>query len=389
MRKRIDKTVEISRRGLAGFLFGHPRLYYMVLANVGLITVIGLVMVLSSSSIDAIANGDSGFSPFLKQLLAGAVGVVLLVAASRIGTSTYRRFARAALLLSVVFQLATVFVFGYSVNGNTNWIKIAGFTFQPSELVKLTLIVYLADWFASREGIDDDQRNFGNAITLGGVALLSVLAGKDLGTAIVMFGILLGVLVFARMPWSYFFGIVSASTVALLVLLNTSGSRIGRINAWLHPDWPDPNQFNWQQDKAKWAFAAGGPTGVGLGKSQLKWSWLPESENDFIFAIIGEELGLLGALAIVALFVWLTRSLLKASELTSDSFGRYLLLGLMLWIGIQSTVNIGVVVGYLPVLGVPLPFVSSGGSSLLILLLGIGFAVGVIRESASPVRRIR
>ena len=381
VKKRIDAAVNNSRRGLSGFLFGNSRLYYSILVNVSLITIIGLVMVLSSSSIDAIAAGDSGFSIFFKQLLAAGAGLVLLIGASRLRTETYRRWIQAGLIGSIALQFATVSFLGYSVNGNKNWIKVLGFTFQPSEMIKLMLILFLANWFANNEDNWDPIRKFGPPISWGALSLVSVLAGKDLGTAIVMFAILLGILAFAKVPWSYFFVIVTVSVLSATILITQSGSRKGRIDAWLHPDWPDPNQYNWQQEKAKWAFAAGGPFGAGLGKSQLKWSWLPESENDFIFAIIGEELGLIGALAIVVLFVWLTRSLLQGAENSNSSFTRYMLLGFMLWIGVQSTINIAVVIGYLPVLGVPLPFISSGGSSLFMLLIGIGFALGGIRQN--------
>lgn len=389
-RGKSSGLVSRIRGGVSGFLFGNSSHYYSILVNVVLITVIGLVMVLSSSSIDSIAAGGNGFSVFLTQLLAASAGFLAMIAVSRPRPERNQVYIRGAWIFAFVLQLGTVFIFGYSVNGNKNWLKVGPLTFQPSELIKLTLILFIADWFARNEHLQGSFLYFREPLVAGVLSLGAVLVGKDLGTGIIIFVILLGLLIFAKLPWGSVVVILAVAALGLQILLNQGGSRMGRINAWLHKDWPDPNQYNWQQDKATWAFASGGPFGTGLGKSQLKWSWLPESENDFIFAIIGEELGFLGALAIIALFVWLTRVLLVSAESSPSVFNRYILLGLMLWIGVQSTINIMVVVGFAPVLGVPLPFISSGGSSLLMLLTAIGFGLGAIRQdSISSPRRVR
>jgi cell division protein FtsW len=202
-----------------------------------------------------------------------------------------------------------------------------------------------------------------------------------------MVAIMVLVLMFAGLPRSWIYKMLIAVGAGVLVMLQFGGSRIGRINAWLHPDWPDPNDYNWQQDHAMWAFASGGWTGVGLGKSQLKWSWIPEAENDFIFAIIGEEGGLIFSLVLVGLFVALTYLLVYAAETSSDHFSSFLIQGLMVWIAVQASVNIAVVLDWLPVLGVPLPLISAGGSSLVMLLTAFGLVLGAERQFGTQSRR--
>jgi len=337
-------------------------------------------MVLSSSSIDSIKAGDGGFSIFGKQLLFATVGLAGMIVASKISTAWLR--SKVGLLLggSVLLQLLTVYVIGTTVNGNKNWIKVGFFNIQPSEIIKLTLVLYLAEYLASRQGEKELPQTWVRPTVVSLAAILTVLAGKDLGTAIVMVAMLLGVLIFDGMPRAWLVRIGAVLIVGGIWALNQGGSRMGRINAWLHPDAPDPFQYNWQQQHAVWAFASGGLFGTGLGNSQLKWSWIPEAENDFIFAIIGEEGGLFLALLIVGLFLWLTFVLMTSADNSSDDFSRLLILGVMLWVSVQALINIGVVIGYAPVLGVPLPLMSAGGSSLIMILLAIGFVLGAERQ---------
>ena len=379
-----ELSKRLSDRALTGaksFWFGQSARYYTILVIVTLLTGFGLIMVLSSSSIDSIKAGNNGFAIFFKQAFFAIVGLSSMMALSRLSFDRLRRLISWLFLGSIGLQVATVTFLGYSVNGNKNWINVFGvFNVQPSEIIKLTMILYLADYLAQREDQKDILRTWVNPFATCIVAIGSVLWGKDLGTAMVMVAILVGVLTFAGLPRVWFWRFTGGLALLGWWALNLGGSRMGRINAWLHHDWPDPMQYNWQQDHAVWAFASGGITGTGLGNSQLKWSWIPESENDFIFAIIGEEGGLLFALVIVALFVWLTYNLLFAYENNMDPFARYLLLGVMLWIGVQATINIAVVLGLLPVLGVPLPLMSAGGSSLIMLLSAVGLALGAERQ---------
>jgi cell division protein FtsW (lipid II flippase) len=189
-------------------------------------------------------------------------------------------------------------------------------------------------------------------------------------------------MVIAGMPNRITFSLLAALAVASPILINLgSSSRAGRILAWLNPNGPDPNGYNWQSEHGMWAIAAGGIFGQGLGSSKMKWSWIPEVENDFIFAIIAEEFGLIGALVVVALFVFLAISFIKIWQRTQDTFSRHVVSGIMIWIVFQALVNIAVVLRLLPVLGVPLPLISAGGSSLLSTLAAVGIVLAIEREN--------
>jgi cell division protein FtsW (lipid II flippase) len=184
-----------------------------------------------------------------------------------------------------------------------------------------------------------------------------------------------------------FVGVAVAGVFAAL----SSPSRMARINAWLNPDAASSDAFNWQYEHGTWALAAGGVFGVGLGNSKMKWSWIPEVENDFIFAVIGEELGFVGALVVIGLFALLISSLIGIMNRSESIFGRVLIVGVIVWIVSQAAVNIAVVLGVLPVLGVPLPLISAGGSSLIATLGAIGLVLAVEKDNhrngRRPVRR--
>jgi cell division protein FtsW len=217
-------------------------------------------------------------------------------------------------------------------------------------------------------------------------AMILVLGGKDLGTMIIMLIMFVGLLALAGMPMKLL-RLVSVATVVLIPFALTLGSssRVGRVTAWLNPNAPDPNGYNWQSEHGMWAIAAGRIFGAGLGESKMKWSWIPEVENDFIFAVISEELGLIGALVVIGLFVALAISLFRIWKRTSDEFSRNVVSGIMIWIIFQALINIAVVLRLLPVLGVPLPLISAGGSSLIATLGAIGIVLAVERENnANP-----
>lgn len=379
---------EKSKTSVRSFMVGHSSGYYRILGIVAFLSLLGLAFVLSSSSVDAIKNGNSGFIVFLKQAMFAILGFIGMLIASRLSFAWVRRYIMIFLLGAGVLQFLTVTVLGYSVNGNRNWISVFGFfTVQPSEILKLALILYLADYLANRDNDPEISVTWTRPFWIGIGAIGLVLLGKDMGTAMIMVAILLGVLAFAGMPRPKLFKYAALVVVGGFFALQLSSSRIPRIMAWMNPGAPDPMQYNWQQTHATWAFASGGVTGAGLGQSKLKWSWIPEAENDFIFAIIGEEGGLLVSIMVVALFVALIYSLLGAAERTSDDFSRFLILGVLTWVGVQSMVNIAVVLGLLPVLGVPLPLISAGGSSLVMLLVAVGLVLGAERQFGQGVAR--
>jgi len=189
-----------------------------------------------------------------------------------------------------------------------------------------------------------------------------------------------GMLLLGGMPWGYWLGLVGSGLAAVALLISTSASRRSRISAWLNPTEADRLGVQWQFEHGTWALAAGGWFGTGLGRSKLKWSWIPEVHNDFIFAVIGEEMGLVGAGFLILLFFALGLTLFTIARRQTDIFARNIVVGVMLWLTLQAFVNIGVVLGWLPVLGVTLPFVSAGGSSLIANLIAVGLVLAVERN---------
>jgi cell division protein FtsW len=369
-------------------IFTVARTDYFLLLGVTLFLVIfGLVMVLSSSTIESFSDDDGFFGRFARQGLFAVVGIPLMLIASRMPPTFWKRWAPQFLLLGGALQML-VFVpgIGFGYGGNNNWIHIGDFSAQPSEFVKVALIVWIASVMAVRQDSLEEWRRVALPIApIAGIAIGLVMIGKDLGTASVMVMIVLGCLYFAGVRMKHLF--VASIGVGLLALFFSSigSSRSSRIDSWLS-GCADPSVAEcWQPLHAMWALAAGGLFGKGLGNSVAKWNWLPEASSDYIFAIIGEELGLIGAVVVLALFVVLAISFIRILRSARDPFARIVTGGVMVWVIGQAFVNIAVVLGVLPVLGVPLPLISAGGSALIATLLGIGVVLSFARtNSAEP-----
>ena len=355
--------------------------FYRLAGLTGFLVVFGLVMVLSSSSIDSLVANRDAFYVFSRQSLYAVVGLGVMLFISSLKLKVIQNLVKAAVVFGFALQLSVPFL-GITVNGNTNWISIAGFTLQPAEFLKVSLIMYIAWFVSNREHeLDDPRRMLLPVLIVGGAALALVMLGRDLGTAIIIALIVFGTLVIAGAPLrplvQVFIGVAIAGALAAF----SSASRMARINAWLNPDAASSDAFNWQYEHGTWALAAGGVFGVGLGNSKMKWSWIPEVENDFIFAVIGEELGLIGALVVIGIFALLVSSLIGIMNRSDSSFGRIAIIGVIVWIVSQSAVNIAVVLGVLPVLGVPLPLISAGGSSLIATLGAIGIVLAIEKDN--------
>ena len=346
----------------------------------------GLVMVLSASSVEEQATGGDPFGRVARQAVFAAVGIPLMLVVSRFPTRFWKRWSWPALMLGAVLQIL-VFIPGLSFDygGNQNWLSIGGFTMQPSEFVKLALVVWVA-WVlaAKRDLIHDWKHALIPIVPVAGTAIMLVLAGRDLGTATIMMLIVFACAYFGgiRIRHLIAFGLVVATAAVMFAM--TSPSRVSRITAWMNGCTADDySGYCWQPQHGMWALASGGIFGVGLGNSKAKWSWLPEADSDYIFAIIGEELGLIGALLVIALFVTLAVVLVRIMRRTKDDFSRIVTGGVLAWVIGQAFVNIAVVLGLLPVLGVPLPLISSGGSALLAVLLAIGVVLSIARTTAA------
>ena len=388
--KAVKKTKSFRPKGerlqrIAEWLrdnFQAESIYFYRLAGLtGFLVVFGLVMVLSSSSIDSLVANRDAFYVFSRQSLYAVVGLAVMLFISSLKLKVIQNLVKAAVVFGFALQLSVPFL-GITVNGNTNWISIAGFTLQPAEFLKVALIMYMAWFVSNREHeLDDPRRVLLPVLIVGGAALALVMLGRDLGTAIIIALIVFGTLVIAGAPLrplvQVFVGVAIAGALAAF----SSASRMARINAWLNPDAASSDAFNWQYEHGTWALAAGGVFGVGLGNSKMKWSWIPEVENDFIFAVIGEELGLIGALVVIGIFALLVSSLIGIMNRSDSSFGRIIIIGVIVWIVAQSAVNIAVVLGVLPVLGVPLPLISAGGSSLIATLGAIGIVLAIEKDN--------
>jgi cell division protein FtsW len=355
--------------------------YYLLLGATLLLLVIGLVMVLSASAVTSLKASGSVFTVFRSQMVFALIGLPLMVVAARLPVRAWRRIGWAALAITLVAQLFVFTPLGVSVNGNRNWIGVGSMRLQPSEALKLALVLWGAGVLARKRPLLADWRHAAVPLLapVGGLALLLVLAGHDLGTSLVLLLILGSLLFAAGAPMRLFAGAGAATAALVTVLVVTSDSRMKRVGAWLGGVCTDTLGTCLQPVHGKYALADGGWWGVGLGASREKWSWLPEAHNDFIFAIIGEELGLPGTLVVLALFLVLGYACFRLVARSEDLFVRIATVGTMAWLLGQMLINVGAVIGMLPVIGVPLPLVSSGGSALLTSMVALGMLMSFAR----------
>lgn len=378
----------VSARISLGKVFAGESANYFLLTGVTLFMVVfGLVMVLSSSSVDSHSNGESFFARFLSQGLYALIGVPLMLLASRIPAGFWKRIAWPALIVAVTLQLLVIATPLGSDNGtgyNQNWLKIGPVVFQPSEAIKIAMIIWMG-MFLARKQDRLSQWKYGllPVVLVMTVAVGLVLAGGDLGTTSIMVAIVLGALFFAGIPLRQLLttGVIAVSAALLFAV--TRANRLQRILGYLHPSSTDPLTTGWQIQQSNFALAHGSLIGVGLGNSESKWNWLPAASTDFIFSIIGEELGLLGAVVVLVLFILLAISFVRIMNATSDPFARVVTGSVMVWLVGQGLVNIGVVLGLLPVLGVPLPLISAGGTALISSLFAIGVVLSFTRTPAN------
>ena len=366
-------------------LFGSDSSDYMiVLGTTVFLVLFGLVMVLSSSSIVSSQSNDGDFfAIFLRQGLYALIAIPVMLSIARLPARFWRRWARVAVMLGLGLQLLVFTGLGYDYGGNQNWISIGGFTAQPSEFLKLALIVWLGTVLADRaDAFSDWMSLLVPAVPVSLLAIGMVLLGQDLGTASIMIAIVLGALFYAGAPLRRLAAMAGIVAVGGVLFALSSSSRSSRIDVWLNGCRPEDYEGScWQVVHGTWALGSGGVFGVGLGNSAAKWSWLPHAESDFIFAVIGEELGMVGASVVLLLFVVLAIGLVRLIRSHRDPFSRIVTGGVLIWIVGQAFVNVAVVLGLLPVLGVPLPLISVGGSALIASLLAIGVVLSLARSA--------
>ncbi|MFT8356114.1 MAG: putative peptidoglycan glycosyltransferase FtsW [Bifidobacterium aquikefiri] len=349
------------------------------------LTVFGFIMVFSSSSVSMVAAGKSPWSQTANQTIYGIFGLIVAAVTAHIGARWYRRFSFFLLIAAMFLQLLTLSPLGRNINGNTGWIGIGPLTLQPAEALKLALCIWLPLALSvakTRNAKVNVWQAYWIPIVMFAASVGLVLIGKDLGTAMIL--IIIGFVAFLiggfSMVLLFLFSVIAAVGI-LVVFVFGSSNRMDRILAAYLPCSAESAQgVCYQSIHSMYAMASGGLTGVGLGNSREKWNYLPEAHNDFIFAVIGEELGFIGTALVVLTFIIMGWCLIRVALQSHNAFTRLVLVCIATWIVSQALINISVVLGLLPVMGLPLPFVSAGGTALIMCLCASGVAVSMMKS---------
>ena len=355
--------------------------YYLVLGLSLLLLALGLVMVLSTSSAQALAQGGSPYAGLQKQLLGVAIGLPVMWIAARSSPMVFRALAYPMMAVSIL-GLILVLSVGETVGGAERWVQIGGLQIQPSEFAKLAFLLWGADLLARKDKVGQltEWRHLLIPL-LPGAAILSMLVmlGDDLGTTFILLVIFLALLWVIGTPGQLFIGILALMGFAMIILIIVAPYRLERITGFFNAQ-AQSSTAGWQTVQGTYAVGSGGWFGVGLGASRSKWGWVPNTTTDFIFAIIGEELGLVGTVCVTFLYGGLAYAGLRIARRVPDTFMRLAAAGATAWIVVQAMVNIGAVLGVLPITGVPLPLVSAGLSSLLVTMAALGMLMSFAKR---------
>ncbi len=374
--------------------------FYGVALPTMLIGILGLVMVFSASSVKALQESGTSVAIVGRQAIFFMIGILLALFLFRTPLAFLKKISSLSLVLSIVALILPQTPLGKEVNGNTNWISLGGFTLQPSEFAKLGLILWMAGLLArheerqermQRSGVHDSDSYLMTQLIPGLAAMLGlILLGDDLGTAMVFAAIAAGILFIAGVQIRWFVAGLGALALMALVFILIQPNRIYRIKALIDPFSEEHYQnAGWQPAHSVMGLASGGIFGSGLGAGKQKWGNLAEAHTDFIFAVIGEEMGLLGTLTLLGLFAFLLLSIFKIAIRSSTLLEKFFVSGVGIWFAVQIMVNIGSVTGLIPVIGVTLPLVSYGGSSLLASLSALGLVLGVAMRDPEVKQEIR
>jgi len=365
-------------------ILARPELpYFLIIWSTAFLCALGLTMVLYSSTVTSLQESGNTYSIFIKQFFFLILGTSAAFWAFRVKGLIWPQIARYALSISIIILLLPFIPFlGKNINGNRNWIEIAGFTLQPSEFAKLGLILWCALRLRTLGQIPG-TKNLILLIAPGLVVIeLLILLERDLGTALLILIIFGGILFISGAPIKNFLALLTLGAIVGGAFILSSDYRMSRFAALFNPFDERYYKFSgWQPAHSIMGLASGGLWGSGLGASKQKWANLAEAHTDFIFSVIGEELGLLGTLLVLALYAALIYSILRVAIKTKDDFSRYATAGIACWLIAQVVINIGSVTSVIPVIGVTLPFISYGGSSLLANLIAVGFVLGVARRT--------
>jgi cell division protein FtsW len=356
--------------------------YVLLLATVGVLNVVGMVMVLSASSVFSLEIHGSAWYTFLRQIAWTFLGVVGFAIALRIDYRKWRRISEALVLVTgVLLLLVFVPAIGVEVAGARRWLGIGSWSIQPSEMAKLALVVFTADLLSRREHeVWDWRRVLRPVLMVLGAFVVLVCLEPDLDSAFLIAIIVGVVLLIGGVRFAHLAAIGGAGIVAGTIFALSAGYRRERLLSFLDPG-SDTVNAGYQAAQSLIHLGSGGIDGVGLGAGRAKWLFLPNAHTDFIFAVIGEELGMIGTFTVLGLFVALLWLGVLTAMRARDRFGMLLATGITVWIGIQAMLNMGGVVGVLPASSVPLPFISFGGSALVVTMIGVGMLANVARQA--------
>lgn len=365
-------------------IFARPELpFYLILWSTVFLAALGLTMVLSASTVTSLQENGNSYSIFIRQFFFLIIGAAAAYWAYKVRGTVWLRIARISLTVSILTLLLPFVSFlGKDVKGNRNWIEFWGFTLQPSEFAKLGLILWCAYQLKNIDLNRDGNKSL--LVLLPAIAVISsiILLQKDLGTALLILLIFIGVLFIAGAPLRLFLSVFVVGIVISSAFVFSSAYRMDRFAALFDPFDERYYKFSgWQPAHSIMGLASGGLWGSGLGASKQKWANLAEAHTDFIFSVIGEELGLLGSLLVLGLYSALIFAIIRVALKTKDNFSRYATAAIACWFIAQVAINIGSATSLIPVIGVTLPFISYGGSSLLVNLLAVGFVLGVARRT--------
>lgn len=360
--------------------------YYLILSAIGFLSGLGLIMVLSASAVQSFQQSGSSYAIFLKQLLFVLIGIGIAVVGVRLHPTKWERLAKLALPVGALsLCLPLVPHLGRTINGNRNWIGFGSFTIQPSEFAKLALVFWIARQLQRHQRrLDAGHESNAFISLLGGTIIFLglVLVGRDLGDASILAGIMAMMLFISGIRLSHIAGVVGLMGGGVAVLVIAQPYRLRRFAAIGNPFAPAVYKFaGWQPAHSLMGLASGGLFGVGIGASRQKWANLSEAHTDFIFAVIGEEMGLLGTLLVVSTFAVLLYAVFRTALDTKDMFAKFAVTGIGCWILIQVIFNLSSVIGIFPVVGVTLPFISYGGSSIIAMFIGISYVINVARQN--------
>lgn len=383
-------AVAEAHPGRLALLLNHPlSTYYLLLGTTLLLLALGLIMVLSASSIESFRVFGSAYTLVQRQALFAGIGIVAMLFAARTSVQFWRGFAVPLFLLAFGLLVA-VLVIGVEVAGQRNWIEIFGpFRLQPSEFAKIALVVWGASVLSQpRRELDTWRGLLLPLLPVAAVMMVLVLLEGDVGNTLMLAAITAGILFAAGAPMRLFAMLGGVGLLAIGLLTLAAPYRMQRFTSWLSPG-SDPLGVGWQVTQGQYALGTGGFWGVGLGASREKWGSLPEAHTDFIFPVIGEELGLVGTLTVLLLFGILAFAIFRLARRTDDPFVRLASTGVGAWIVVQAVINIGAVLGLLPITGVPLPLVSYGGSSLVPTLVALGMLMAFAKAEPDARRALR